>query len=146
MPTGLQMKGFKELQKILQTYEKKTAKAAMRKAVRAGTTIIKSAIKAETPVDEGLLKKAQDMKVGNKGDNFYGVAGADVAKLKTAHEADHDRPTNIDHLVENGHVAPDGRFVPPSGYMRRAAAEALPVANDKVESVLRASIEAMEGS
>ena len=138
---SVQMKGFNELVKKLQAFPKKQATPALRKAVRAGTTVLRKAVKDATPVDKGVLRRAQDMKVTVKGFRGYGVVGANVDKLKEAHAADPARPVNIDWLVENGHVAPDGTFVPPSGHMRRASAEAMPQAEAKATAVLRQAIE-----
>ena len=143
---SVKLQGFDQLIKTLQTYGNKTAKAAGRKAVRAGTTVLKSAIKSEVPVDEGLLKKTIDLSVSSKGGTFRGKVGADVADLKADHESDHDRPNNIDYLVNDGHVAPDGRFVPPNGFMQRGAAKGMPAAQAKAEQVLTKAIDDMETS
>ena len=140
---SIETKGFKELVALLKDYGPKIAKPAIRKAVRAGGTILKAAVKAEVNVEHGDLKKAQDVVVRNRGYRFTAVVGADVAKLQEKHGQDHTYPTNIDHLVEFGHMNPDGSFTPPSGYMRRAAT-AMPAAQAKAESVLKAAIENLE--
>ena len=141
---SLDTKGFKELVALLKDYGPKIAKPAIRKAVRAGGTVLKSAVKAETPVEHGDLKKAQDVVVRNRGYRFTAVIGADVAKLQEKHGQDHTYPTNIDHLVEFGHANADGSFTPPAGYMRRASAAAMGAAQAKAESVLKAAIENLE--
>jgi hypothetical protein len=133
---GAKIKGLKQLQAKLDRLEKRHSKAAMRKGIRAGTAVMLKAVKAETPKDEGALRKMQASKVIGKGGVFGGIVGADVAKL----ESDERRPSNIDYLVEYGHVTPDGVFVPPSGHMRRAAAAAMPKAEQKVVDIVTAEI------
>jgi HK97 gp10 family phage protein len=139
---SVQIKGLKKLMARLSNLEKKAAKRANRKAIRAGTAILKQAVKVSTPVDEGLLKKAQTSKVIGKGSNLGGIVGADVEKLKAdSDDSAGQRPVNIDWLVEYGHVAPNGTFIPPSGYMRRAQAEAMPKAEAAYIAKLKQEIE-----
>lgn len=134
---SVKLKGFDELVKLLKNYPKKEGKKALRKAVRAGTAVLRAAVKKETPVDEGVLRRAQDFKIVGKGFRVSGIVGANVDKLREAHAEDPARPVNIDWLVEEGHIAPDGSFVPPSGSMRRVAANAMPQAEAKATQVLR---------
>ena len=143
---GAKIEGYDALLKTLQTYGNKVAKTAVRKATRAGTAVLRNAVKAETPVDQGVLKKLQDAKVKTRGFAAVGIVGANVDGLLQAHQDNPKRPTNIDWLVENGHVAPDGTFVPPSGYMRRASAAAMPEAEAKIISVMKGAIEAADTS
>lgn len=137
----IKKKGFDKLMKKLGRLEKTAAKRAQRKATRAGTSVLLKAVKAATPKDEGLLRKMQASKVTTRGMTAFGAVGADVDKLKAA-EASGSRPSNIDYLVEQGHVTPDGKFVPPSGYMRRAADGAMPKAEDVYLLTLQKEIEA----
>lgn len=134
------MKGFDSLLKKLYGLEKKGAGSAMRKAMRAGTSVLLKAVKAATPKDEGLLRKMQASKVYGRGLSLAGLVGADVDKLEAAGAAG-TRPSNIDWLVEQGHVTPGGKFVPPSGYMRRAADTAMPAAEAAYINRLRAEID-----
>lgn len=120
----MKIKGADKLMKRIERLEKKDAKNAMRAAIRAGTAIILKAVKAATPVDEGVLRRMQTSKVKLRGLGGFGVVGADVAKLR----GDAKRPSNIDHLVEYGHTTPEGKVVPPSGYMRKASEQAMPAA------------------
>ena len=138
---SLKIKGMDKLLKKLARLEKGGARRAMRKATVAGTTVLRTAVRAAVPVDEGLLKKATSSRVSGKGNRMTGRVGADVAKLKSANASDSSRPTNIDHLVEFGHVGPDGSFVPPSGYMRQSSAAAMPAAEAKYVSKLAEEIE-----
>jgi hypothetical protein len=136
----IQVRGIEKLRKKLRQLERKTARRAIAKAVRAGAVVLRRAVRDDTPVDEGVLKRMQDYKLIGKGMRRAAVIGANVQKLQQAHSEDPSRPTNIDHLVEEGHTAPDGTVVPPSGYMRRAAAEAMPKAEKRVTDVLASEI------
>lgn len=139
---SINVKGVDKLLKKLDRLERKGARSALRKATSAGTTVLRAAVKSGAPVDEGLLKKAEDSKVGGRGLQLYGIAGANVAKLNADAQASNGkRPTNIDWLVENGHVTPGGKFVPPSGFMRRAAASATPAAEARFVDKLATEIE-----
>lgn len=134
------MKGFDKLLRKMDGLTKQGAKRANRKATRAGTTVLLRAVRTATPRDEGLLRRMQASKLTSRGSSAAGIVGADVDKLKAA-EASGNRPSNIDWLVENGHVAPNGTFIPPSGYMRRAAATAMPAAESAYRSKLAQEIE-----
>lgn len=138
------MRGFDQLHKKLARLARSGAKSgaarAQRKAVRAGTTVLAKAVRAAVPTDEGVLKRMQASRVSGRGLRASGRVGADVDKLKAA-ESEGKRPSNIDWLVEEGHVAPDGTFVPPSGYMRRAAASAMPAAMAAYAAKLAEEIE-----
>lgn len=142
----VKMKGFDELVALLKKWPKSQGRKALRKAINNGTAELRKAVKAGTPVDQGVLNRAQDSKVSVKGERGYGIVGANVDKLKAASAADPARPTNIDWLVENGHVAPNGTFVPPSGFMRRAAREAMPAAEARAIAVLKTEIDKMRAA
>ncbi|MGC4030253.1 MAG: HK97 gp10 family phage protein [Tepidisphaeraceae bacterium] len=134
------VRGLDRLLKKLGRLEKTAAKRVVRKAIRAGTTIVGKAIKAETPVDQGKLKKAQTTRVTSRRNRATGVAGADQDKLNADAEGG-KRPSNIDWLVDQGHVAPDGTVIPPSGYHRRAEDKAMPAAVAAMEKKLAEEIE-----
>ena len=135
----MKVQGIDKLVRKLATLEKKAAKRAVRKAIRAGTTIVAKAVKAGTPVDDGRLKKAQTSKVAAKRNAAVGVIGADQGKLDA--DATEGRPSNIDWLVEYGHVATDGTVIPPSGHHRRAEAASLPRAQQAIARKLAEEIE-----
>ena len=131
---AISLTGDKRLQKQLDRLSDKAAKRALRKATRAATTVLGKAVRRETPKDEGVLKKAQTTQVTSKGFNARGKAGADYSKFKG------QRPSNIDWLIEFGHVSRDGTFVPPHGGMRRAEASAMPQALATYAAKLEAEI------
>ncbi len=137
---SIKIKGAEKLMKKLRRLERSGARRALRNATRAGTAVILKAVRKEVPTDEGLLKKAQTSKIIGRGMNMGGIVGADVAKLASDAAADASRPTNIDHLVNFGHVAPDGKIIPPNGYMQRATS-AMPAAESRFVEVLAAGIE-----
>jgi hypothetical protein len=139
--TGMQIKGADKLLAKLNRLPRVGGKRALRKAAQAGVTVLGKAVKREVPVRKGLLKRAETTKVSLKGLRAWAGAGADVAKLNAdAQSSQGKRPTNIDWLVEFGHMTPDGTFVPPSGAMRRAES-ALPDAEAKFVSKLASEIE-----
>jgi hypothetical protein len=117
---SIKVKGADRLLKKLKRLEKKDAAAAQRKAAAAGGRAMAKVIRPEVPKDEGVTRKATTFKTVGRGRNAGAIAGADMAKL-TEGEA---RPSNVDHLLEYGHVTPEGIFVPPSGYFRRTAPQA----------------------
>lgn len=135
--------GFAAMKKKLDRLSKQGARRALRKATRAGTNVLLAAVKTTVPRDEGLLAKMEASKVTTKGGIAGGIVGADRAKLNAAEEAHGDahRPSTLDHLVEFGHVAPDGRMIPPRGYMRRAADASMPTAEKTFIDRLAAEIE-----
>lgn len=122
---SVKAKGFDNLKRKLDRLEKKAARRVNRRAIRSATAVLLKAVKKATPKDEGVLRRMQTSKVFGKGLSLSGIVGADVTKLQKA-ESSGQRPSNIDWLVEEGHVTPGGTFVPPSGHMRRASAEAMP--------------------
>lgn len=138
---SIKIRGAQKLLKKLDYLEKKGARRALRKAVSAGTTVLKQGVREETPVDKGYLRKAQDSKVSGRGLSLSGKVGANVAKLNEESSQDAGRPTNIDHLVEFGHANTDGSFTPGSGYMRRAAAKSMPAAEARFTEKLAEEIE-----
>lgn len=104
--------GDKQLLKKLEKLQKKAARSIERKVNRAGAAIYKKMIKQMVPQDEGHLKKSIDMKIGKGG----AVIGPD-----RNYEADGDIPANYSHLVEEGHMAPDGTVVPGQHPIARGA-------------------------
>lgn len=140
MSQTIQLKGFEQLLGRLERLEKAGAKRAMRRAMQKATAVLLKEVKAQVPVDEGLLKRAQTSKLAGRGLVIRGIVGANVAKLKE-YDAAAQRPTNIDWLVEYGHVTEDGRVIPGNGFMRRAAQNASATAYATLVTVLAAEIE-----
>lgn len=118
--TGAKIQGADKLLRKLVRLQHPTR--PLRAATRAGVAVLGKAVRREVPRRSGLTKKAETTKVSVKGLRAWAAAGADVGKLKTqASDSKGRRPSNIDWLIEYGHVAPDGTFIPPNGFMRRAA-------------------------
>ncbi len=137
MPRPVQLKGVKELKAKLARLEKQAARKAVRAGARAGTKVLLDALRPHVPVDKGILRREQTSKVMGKGLDVGGIVGADQTKLDNTE----GRPSNIDWLVEYGHVTPDGIFVPPSGYVRRTAASAMPAAEKAATARMKEEIE-----
>ena len=139
------IKGFERLQKQFNRLPRSGARRVLTKATRAGTAVILKVVRENTPKDKGVLRKMQTSKVAGRGLRKFGVVGADVKKLQAAAALDPSlpaqRPSNIDHLVEFGHTTPEGKFVPPSGHMRRSAEIAIPQAERRFIDVAELEIE-----
>ena len=135
------IKGDKALSRQLSNLGNKGAKRVLRRATRSATAVLAKAVKSEVPNDEGKLARAQGSKVFGRGLSMQGIVGADVDKLKAANGEDKNYPTNIDHLVNFGHVTPDGKFIPPNGYLQRGAAKGMPAAEAKYVATIASGIE-----
>lgn len=138
MSIKITIKGAARLERTLNALPRRGARRANRKATSAGATVLLRAVRAATPVDEGLLKKAQDRKIVGKDMSITAIVGANLERLKADSEAfgrtasgEPIRPYNIDHLVEFGHVTKGGKLVPPNGYMRKASGSAMPAAEQR---------------
>lgn len=116
---------------------KTTAKKVLRRATNLATTKIQQAAKAKVPVDEGDLKKALTKKVYGKNFAFNGIVGADMAAVGE----DGKNPANYDHLVEHGHVTPEGKEVPAQPFLRPAWDSSIGEAKATYERELKAGIE-----
>lgn len=132
---GIVINGVADVRRALRKLGSKTlAKKVARQAVSASATIVLKAVRRRTPQDEGVLRKAMRKKVYSKGWDHNAVVGADVDEMR-----DGDRPTNVDHLLEYGHVA-DGTRVPAQPFVRPAADESLPEARREYERRLKSNI------
>lgn len=128
---SLDLIGDRATRKKLERLSFKSIRKANRQAIRFALTPVAKAIRQNVPIDEGDLKKATATKTFGKGLNVGGVAGADAAYRATDEDGNAKVPANYDHLVEFGHVNEDGSFTPPAGYQRRAAEQALPIAEKR---------------
>ncbi len=74
--------GHKELiRKLKAIGSTRVASRVLRKAANAATNPLLKAVKAETPVDSGALKKSMAKKVGAKNFRVFGIVGSDVSKV-----------------------------------------------------------------
>lgn len=146
MSKGLQIKGMEKLQSKLLRLERHAGKRVVRKSARAGGTVLLRGVREATPRNEGLVRKMMALKVSNRGLSATSIVGADVERLQNAANAPDEspefRPSNIDHLLEYGHVSPNGHFTPPTGFMRYAAEVAMPAAERAYSEKAAAEIEA----
>lgn len=139
MTRAITITGHAKLMKKLERLSNKNAqRRALRKAINAGTAVLVKAVKAETPVDQGELKRAQDRKIiGRRPTYIRGIVGVNIEKLGTGDDA---RPVNLDKLVNNGHVNSDGSFTNPNPYLDRAREKAMPAAVDRFTEKLTQEI------
>lgn len=136
MAYSIKIEGFAELRKKVDALGKK-ARGACVKSVREGSKPILKAMKDYCPRDEGITARKMTREISTKRGNVRAVIGADVAKLKD----DEKRPSNIDHLLNDGHTAPDGTIIPPTRFRERAADASLPTAETITLARLKSEIE-----
>lgn len=155
MSRKIEIKGMKQLIKKLDRVTGSAARRITRAAVKAGGNVLLRAIKPATPKDQGVLRRAQTVKLsGKRRTNARAVVGAEVTKMtvgtgrkstsersKGAEIVKQIRPSNLDWLVEYGHVTPGGIFVPPSGRLRQTAEQAMPRAQEAAVARLREELE-----
>lgn len=130
----MKIKGFEQLQKKLQHLEKNGARRVLTKAMRAGIKPVLRALREEVPVDHGVVKRTMTSKIGGRGLRRFGIAGADAGKLEDLAKLDEaspdKRPSNIDYLLNDGHINRDGSFTPATRFRDRAEARSIPEAAD----------------
>jgi HK97 gp10 family phage protein len=135
----IEIKGLAELLKKLQRLgSSTTAKKVQRKAIRAGTNPLLAADRANIPVDQGDLRRAQIKKIVVNNFTCVGMVGTDTDYVGS----DGSKPGKYDHLVEYGHVNPDGTVTPPNPYMRTTADQSLGAAQEAYIEKLAEEIEA----
>jgi hypothetical protein len=152
----LKLTGADKLRKQLAELGKR-ANAVNRRAVNVGTTPLLRAVKDEVPVEAGDLRRAQTKKVTSSGPRANGIVGADAAYIAQDGERigkgeqphpdkEIKQPSHYDHLVEYGHVAPDGTAVPANPYMQRGWDSGIGAGQAAYEKALAEGIEkASEG-
>jgi hypothetical protein len=108
-----------------------------RRAVNLATSPVLAAIKGTVPVDKGNLKAALKKKITSRKMRATGLVGADASYVGPNGE----QPFRYDHLVEFGHVDPDGTVVPPNPYMRAGWDAAEATARETYQAELADGIE-----
>lgn len=105
-----------------------------RAAVSAGVTVVLRQARSEVPIDEGTLRASLGRKVKNYPSSqlTVGIAGSRISGNKRGYHA---------HLVEHGHVAADGSFVPGNPWLARAVAAAEGQAIERMQRKLFAGID-----
>src|SRR5690349_2406160 len=109
---GATLQGAKELERALNTLGERIQRKVTRQAVNAALNPVLKAARAEAPEESGLLKESLAKKVKTYVDTqtVVGLVGPDT---KTMGEFNGEKrwPAKYAHLVERGHIAPDGSFV-----------------------------------
>lgn len=98
------MNNLRGIEKYLDNQIK--AKTVLRKAARIAVNQMKN----EAPEDEGVLKRSIKVLPSRKSRNSVLVGPQFKQK---------DRPSNHAHLVEFGHVAPNGKYIPGTPFISR---------------------------
>jgi HK97 gp10 family phage protein len=134
---GATLTGAKELEKALKTLGERTQRKVTRQAVNAACTPILKAARANAPEESGLLKEAMAKKIVTYPEQMtiVGIIGPDT-QTKGEFNGEPRWPAKYAHLVENGHINPQGEYVPPHPFLRPAydstEAQALGVMKEKM--------------
>ncbi len=146
----------------------KKANSINRQAMNAAATPIVKAAKAECPVLHDHLKRALTKKVYNRGAIAIAIIGADAGYVASAttnekisgigtkeeskaviESAKEDggiiRPAKYDHLVEFGHLSPDGKQIAANPFLRNAWDNSIAQAKQIYETKAAAGIEKAAG-
>jgi HK97 gp10 family phage protein len=147
MSIKLVIKGDKALIAKLKALGPRIANRVARRAVNLATTPILQAAREHAPITDeqskipGLLKRAQAKKISGHGLRYNGIVGADADVSATNEAGKTMYPVFYDHLVEMGHLGPDGVEVPAHPYLRPAWEESIGTARAIHERELAAGIE-----
>jgi HK97 gp10 family phage protein len=145
---GMEMFGDKALAKLFRELGPRVQRRALRPAVSAAATPIVKAAKAKAAKRSGLLKKSLGKKIKTYADKGMVIA---VIGPRTGVNGEVNGkkyvPAKIAHLIEKGHIARDGSYVPGQPFLGPAYAEtegqALGVIKDKLaESVVKEAAKA----
>ncbi len=135
---GARLKGDDQLMALLTQLPGRVASKVNRAAVTKATTPILNAVKGRVPVASGLLRKSMVKKVTNRKTKAKGIIGASSKVTGPNGE----QPFRYDHLVEFGHVAPDGTVVPPNPFMREGWEQSEATARTMYAAAMADGIEA----
>lgn len=137
---------LKRLMRQFQRLENRVAQKVSRQAVSAGATPIARRMRQGAPVGPtGNLRRAIGRRTKTYRDNATSVAviGAKIGGSTDPSKRNYDaKGTKLGYhanLIEDGHVAVDGSFVPGNPFMRRAVDAAEP------ESIARMRNKLFEG-
>ena len=139
---GATLLGDKELERTLKTLGERVQRKVTRQAVNAACTPIVKAARNNAPEESGLLKEslAKKIKTYPASMTVVGIIGPDT-ETKGEYKGEKRWPAKYAHLVENGHINPDGKFVPPHPFMRPAYESTQAMALDAMKDKLGKGIE-----
>ena len=135
---GAKLTGDKGLERLLRELPGRVANKVNRQAVTKATTPVLAAVKSAAPVDKGNLRRAMIKKVYSRKGRTNGLMGANANFVGP----DGEQPFRYDHLVEYGHVAPDGTVTPPNPYMRAGWDASVSIAAETYREQMAAGIDA----
>ncbi len=138
---GLILTGDKQLKKLLKTLPDKVQKKVMRAAMKAAVKPIQSAAQSKAPQDTGTLALSMGNKIRSYGRSkvTLGIVGPKTG-FSSESQGERRVPAWYAHLVEKGHIAPDGSRVPPHPFMEPAADEQSGAAADAMTNKLSAGV------
>jgi HK97 gp10 family phage protein len=118
----------------LTTLGERVQRRVMRQAVSAAATPITKAARAKAPKESGLLRKSMGKKVKTypKTMTVVGIVGPKTSIIGE-HKGRKRWPAKYARLIERGHIARDGSFVPPQPFLGPAMAETQGTALDTMK-------------
>lgn len=134
---GIQLLGDKELMKLFRQLGPRVQRRILRPAMNVAATPVVKAAKSKAAKRSGLLKKSLGKKVKTYPDHgtVVAIVGPRTSVVGEVKGRKH-WPAKIAHLVEKGHIARDGSYVPPHPFLGLAFGEsegqALGVMKDKL--------------
>ena len=112
MSFSVRINGNKITQKLFAKLPDKVARKVVRKAINAASQKVVSAVRKSVPVEEGNLQLSIAKKTitYKQEEVIVGIVGSDKAKEGARYL----------HLIENGHLTIDGKFIPGKFPLRKA--------------------------
>ena len=128
-PLQLDDRDLNQLMKQFHRLGDGVKKKVGRSAVNAGALPVVQAARREVPVDDGTLRRS----IGKKAKAYPNIStavayiGARITGRSRGYHA---------HLVEQGHIASDGSFVPGNPWLKRAVASSSDAAFERMSRKL----------
>ncbi len=139
----VEFEGFNELDRLFgELADERKVRAVQRQVINFAMTPTLKTAKANAPEDSGALKFALEKKVGTTKDKqrVYGIVGVD-SKKSVIHEGKVRRPSKYIHLVENGFVARDGRYIPGKHLLKKAQTSTIAEMASRYEQKLKQAVD-----
>lgn len=139
MARAMDIKGDRELEKLLRALGPRVQRKVLRGAVTAASSPVLKAAKRKAAKQSGLLKKALGRKIvtNKKTGGVTAVIGARKG-VEGQYKGKLRRPSRYSHLVEKGFINEHGEHVPPQPFLNPAADES----QEQVISIMRSKLAA----
>jgi HK97 gp10 family phage protein len=118
---SMTLTGAVELEKALKSLGVRTQRKVVRQSVNAALNPCLKAARRKAPKESGLLEKSLAKKIKTYPEKMIvvGLCGPSTA-VSGEYKGEKRVPWRYAHLVENGHIGPDGQFIPGHPFMRPA--------------------------